>query len=294
MALDINTLRDVFFADLRSPEIELGGLILTSGMTNSIFYTIVAIAIDQDTTNFGVQDSDGEAVANDDGPLRPGHYLIVSDQPATPSTKAFFTRALSNSTGTLLESFKNQVRDRDRRCVITKVEASLGPLYNHWRSFESAHIVPIAYSSEWRRRGFPNLVTIPPPPPHESDSINSVQNGLLMQSSVHQLFDSYDFSILPEADYKIISFKPDFLGIAGQHLDRQLLDDARRPPDALLSWHFEQAVYANVREGGEPNLDFDFPPGSDMMGEILGGPKGAERMQFELFTRLGGSHILED
>lgn len=212
MTLDINTLRDVFFADLRNPEIELGGLIVTSGMTNSIFYIIVAITIDQDATKFGLQDSNGEAVANDDSPLRPGHYLIVSDQPATPSTKVFFTRALSNSAGTRVESFKNQVRDRDRRCVITKVEARLGPLYNHWRSFESAHVVPIAYSLEWRRCGFSNLVTIPPPPPRESDSINSVQNGLLMQSNVHQLFDSYDFSILPEVCALFIKFILSFKG----------------------------------------------------------------------------------
>lgn len=30
----------------------------------------------------------------------------------------------------------------------------------------------------------------------------------------------------------------------------------------------------------------DFPAGSDMMGEILEGPKVAERMEFELFSRL--------
>jgi len=31
----------------------------------------------------------------------------------------------------------------------------------------------------------------------------------------------------------------------------------------------------------------DFPPGSDMMSQILCGPKAAERMEFELFNRLG-------
>lgn len=55
MAVSSHTLRDVFFADLRTPEIELGGLILTSSITNSIFYTIVAITIDQDGTKFSLQ-----------------------------------------------------------------------------------------------------------------------------------------------------------------------------------------------------------------------------------------------
>ena len=36
---------------------------------------------------------------------------------------------------------------------------------------------------------------------------------------------------------------------------------------------------------GEPTLDIDFPPGSDIMGEIMEGPKAAERMEFELLNR---------
>lgn len=83
-------------------------------------------------------------------------------------------------------------------------------------------------------------------------------------------------------------------GLAGTSLDRELLDDYRRPLDAFLRWHFEQAVLCNVRGAGEPVFDFDFPPGSDMMGEILKAPKAAERMEFELFTRLGASQILPE
>jgi len=39
---------------------------------------------------------------------------------------------------------------------------------------------------------------------------------------------------------------------------------------------------------GEPIFEYDFPPGSDMIGDILNGPKAAERMEYELFTRLAG------
>ena len=35
----------------------------------------------------------------------------------------------------------------------------------------------------------------------------------------------------------------------------------------------------------EPLFEIDFPPGSDMVGEILHGPRAAERMEFKLFTR---------
>jgi len=74
--------------------------------------------------------------------------------------------------------------------------------------------------------------------------------------------------------------------VAGKHLDRKLLDDPQRPADELLRWHFRQAVLANVRGVGEPIFEHDFPPGSDIVGHVLRGPKAAERMEFKLFGRL--------
>jgi hypothetical protein len=75
-------------------------------------------------------------------------------------------------------------------------------------------------------------------------------------------------------------------GIAGRHLDPQLLNHVQRPIDELLRWHFRQAVLTNMRGAGEPVFEHDFPPGSDMMGYILSAPMAAERMEFELFGRL--------
>ena len=54
----------------------------------------------------------------------------------------------------------------------------------------------------------------------------------------------------------------------------------------LFRWHFRQAVLINMRGAGEPIFEHDFPPGSDIVGSILEGPKAAERMEFELFNRL--------
>jgi len=84
-----------------------------------------------------------------------------------------------------------------------------------------------------------------------------------------------------------VCFDSDSKGIAGKHLDEGFLNDPQRPPDQLLRWHFKQAVLVNMRGAGEPVFEHDFPPGSDIVGEILHGPKAAERMEFELFTRLG-------
>ena len=75
-------------------------------------------------------------------------------------------------------------------------------------------------------------------------------------------------------------------GIAGKHLDPQLLNHVQRPIDELLRWHFRQAILTNMKGAGEPIFEHDFPPGSDMIGHILRGPRAAERMEYELFGRL--------
>jgi hypothetical protein len=89
-----------------------------------------------------------------------------------------------------------------------------------------------------------------------------------------------------------VHFGYDSEDIAGRHLDRRFLDDPQRPPDELFRWHFRQAVLTNMRGAGEPLFEHDFPPGSDIMGSILEGPKAAERMEFELFNRLAAEFDL--
>jgi hypothetical protein len=83
-----------------------------------------------------------------------------------------------------------------------------------------------------------------------------------------------------------VCFDLDGDNIAGKHLDQRLLNDPQRPLDQLLRWHFRQAVLVNMKGAGEPQFEHDFPPGSDMIGSILKGPKAAERMEFELFNRM--------
>jgi hypothetical protein len=41
-----------------------------------------------------------------------------------------------------------------------------------------------------------------------------------------------------------------------------------------------------MRGAGEPVFEKNFPPGSDIVGEILNGPKSAESMEFEFLGRL--------
>ena len=45
-------------------------------------------------------------------------------------------------------------------------------------------------------------------------------------------------------------------------------------------------MLTNMKGAGEPIFEHDFPPGSDIMKDIRNGPRAAERMQFEIFSRL--------
>lgn len=107
------------------------------------------------------------------------------------------------------------------------------------------------------------------------------------------LFDGYDVSANPDDNYKIACFRRDRMGIAGRHLHQRFFEDPHRPVDQLLRWHFRQALLANMRSAGEPIFEIDFLPDSNMIGEVLSGPKPRERMEYELFSCPEQSHELE-
>ena len=69
--------------------------------------------------------------------------------------------------------------------------------YNEWVSFEATHIFPLAYKGQWKDLGYSNWITIPQKG-HPEDSINSPQNGILLGTTEHHLFTSYDISIDPD------------------------------------------------------------------------------------------------
>jgi hypothetical protein len=104
------------------------------------------------------------------------------------------TRTISLQTGTRVQSFCDTVRSRDRRCVISGKEAK-GADYNFWFGFEAAHIFPLACEGHWLNYNYDRWISLSP---IKGGKINSVQNGLLLKSDIHQLFDGYAFSINPD------------------------------------------------------------------------------------------------
>ncbi|KAL7625910.1 hypothetical protein AAE478_005134 [Parahypoxylon ruwenzoriense] len=272
--------RDVFFYDLRDPSDLLGGLVLNHGVTNANFYAMIGIVL-VISSIYSLQNDKGETLPQDSQPLLPGKYFVVTGG----IVDMVVTRTESLSTGTRVQVFRDQVRERDGGCVITK-DKNFGAPYGVWRGFEAAHIFPLAYEKYWNENGFGRRITLQP---SQGGSINSVENGLLLRA------DILTFPFVPvldlhlttiQDDYKIVCFQPDSSKVAGGFLDRGFLHDPRRPAPELLRWHFQQAVLTNMRGTGEPVFEHDFPRGSDITGDIRDGPKAAERMEFELFSRL--------
>ncbi|OQE24149.1 hypothetical protein PENFLA_c010G07696 [Penicillium flavigenum] len=107
---------------------------------------------------------------------------------------------------------------------------------------------------------------------------------------IHQGEESAQEDSFRDSDnYKITHFSYDNWGV-----DNRVLEDVCRKEgspdrvaDELLRWHFRQCVLANMKGDGEPVFEHDFPPGTDMIGEILRGPYPGERMELELYSRLG-------
>ena len=213
-------------------------------------------------------------------------------------------RVESHSISGREDSFREGVRARDRKCVITGVVNRRAPT-GYWGSFEAAHIFPVGAENIWREGGFSKYIT-------DMDNatgvtkINSCQNGFLLRSHVHTDFDQYLISVNPDVSslhylncvfayellqdgYKVVVFCEDLDGLDGRILDSVCRNpgDPHRISDAILRWHFRQCILGNMRGAGEPTFENDFPPGTDMMKVVREGPYSKERFELELAARLG-------
>jgi hypothetical protein len=112
------------------------------------------------------------------------------------NNETLLLRTISLQSGTRVRAFTDAVRSRDRRCVITGEEYLND---DEWWGLEAVHIFPLAYEQHWKEHNYDRWISIPPGGEEiKGGTINSVQNGLLLDSAVHQGFDMYKFSINPD------------------------------------------------------------------------------------------------
>ncbi|PUU82145.1 hypothetical protein B9Z19DRAFT_1075639 [Tuber borchii] len=239
----------------------LGGLWVAEGITNANLYSMMEIiCIFSDT--FDLQHHRGPLVERDNSQLQPGDYFVVTNGSITvtddevPLLRTVSPEGLPKSKMPA-QSFVNAVRYRDRHCVLTGQPVP-GASYDDWCSFDAVPIFPLAYEAYWNDFGFGKWITVPPATKSDG-SINSPQNGILLNATAHAFFHSYLVSINPDDNYKIVCFSPSAarFGMAGGHIKRIFIDHPLRPADQLLRWHFRQTVLVNMKGAGEFFFDTD-------------------------------------
>ena len=185
--------RNVHIYDPRDPDIILGGLLITEGMTNKSFYSMVDIII-KFTTSYTLRHQSGSTVQRDDNNLQDGGYFVVASGSFTINNEHWLIRTDSLSPGPPTAEFCNSVRNRDRRCVISGARTS-SIHREYWGGFDVTHIFPIGHEKYWNVLDYGSLITIPP---ESGRSIDSVQNGILLRSDIRCHFESYLVSINPD------------------------------------------------------------------------------------------------
>ena len=75
--------RDVFFYDFKDPYTQLGGLVLTRGVTGANFYSMIDIVL-VISSNYFLQNDNGEELPRDSQPLLPGDYYVITDSKHVP------------------------------------------------------------------------------------------------------------------------------------------------------------------------------------------------------------------
>ncbi|KAK9329109.1 HNH endonuclease-domain-containing protein [Lipomyces starkeyi] len=283
--------RDIVIYLATDPTVSIGGGFTNPTFTKTTFLDSLDVLITHDLPLRVYKINDGRVrIQRTQDLLLPGEYEVESDGHMEVTDAPYYKRTSSAmpsvSASGRVRSFPAAVRDRDRKCVITGVSMTQRELLQQrWTGYDAAHIFPVALESMFHNCNFGELVILD----ERDGSVNSPQNGLLLQTNVHRRFDQCEISINPNDDYRIVCFLDDSLGLAGRQLDA-ICRDIEHPHyvnDNIILWHFQQAVLANMRGAGEPVFDEDIPPGSDTMNAILSGPAPAERMEFELSSRLG-------
>ncbi|KAL4882555.1 HNH endonuclease-domain-containing protein [Aspergillus karnatakaensis] len=239
--------------------------------------------------------------------VRPGAYIVLqsnSNPINVTATAELSIRRLYSSEPSSREvsadrnahqrHFRDSVRERDDKCVITG--DGLGnttPV--PYAGSDAAHIYPVSRVAEWRQQNLQQHITDTSPATAITQTgLYSAQNGLLLRSDIHHLWDNFLIAIDPDADYKVICFHGEDTVEKKRRLGGNRIKGATHnspnPNDRisprLLRWHLKMCLL-KMMKGNSQIKDWEHDLEPDTIEGILSEPDGAERMEVELFTRLG-------
>lgn len=109
------------------------------------------------------------------------------------------------------DRFCQDIQNRDKRCVIPGAcNSEANMQIGAWPGFEAAHIYPLKHESLWIGQGLSRWIS-------DMDNVKGcskihlAQNGFLLCSNVHSLYDQYFLAINPDDGYKVYVFCQYFL-----------------------------------------------------------------------------------
>jgi len=228
--------------------------------------------------------------------LPPGDYAVLSDDAQPIAVELTHERhrprtlSLDISKTGRTDAFRERIRERDMRCCVTQqLVPGLNPQFSRFRA---SHIFPVAHKDVWDLLGLAQFIEDDAPNKDIGPaSINSIQNGFLLRSDIHDGFDNYEFGINPDKNYQIYDFTD-----AGEFDGRRLwinetVDPKYRPSAVVLREHFRQCVLANIKGAGQQSEDW-FDPEDEQDLSIFSnwgvpdGHGGPSRLELELRARL--------
>lgn len=110
--------------------------------------------------------------------------------------EAWGARLISHAVSGREDAFRNGVRARDRKCVISGEVR--GVPWDNWVGLEAAHVFPLQQENLWLQHNYGRWITNMG---SGGSTINSIQNGLLMSETIHSWFDQYLFSTNPDVSF---------------------------------------------------------------------------------------------
>ncbi|KAG0132669.1 hypothetical protein HOY82DRAFT_643507 [Tuber indicum] len=266
-------LRNVSFYDATHPDLTLGGLVQNGSITEANFFDILKILIVVKGSPLLIHERiSSRIISRTDVPLKTGIYDTYCDASIQVSDEACIHRSISHDMSDSNEEFHNQVRDRDRKCVISGI--------SNPEIHIQAHIFPIEQEGPWAQHNGRQF-GIDMDDTCGSAKISSCRNGILLDAAIHERFNQYLISVNPDDNYKIVVFDIDTRGLDGRIVDPVSRDpaDPRHVSDKLHRWQFRQSVLVNMRGAWEPIFEHNFPFETDVVGETLAGSLGREEVR---------------
>ena len=199
MSEDRSLGRNVHIYSAHDTSTVIGGLVVTKGMTNSNFYSMLEITyiLDKD---YKLRYESGTIFKRDDNRLQRGKYFISTAGSLMTSNEPWLARTGNGRPKIYTTTFRDAVRERDGGCVITGNRA-VNKAYGFWGGFCATHIFPLEYAEHWVDPSYDPSITTPisrKSAMRRGIGVYSVQNGILLRADVRERFERYLVSINPD------------------------------------------------------------------------------------------------